>query len=102
MSAIPLNIRPHGDSVTADATRPLLGCVDQHLSDSARTEVLVHNKTAYYYMAVHFNAPEEISSDPAGDLASRKFGNEDCIMVPVLHLAQSLVNLLSCTRVAEL
>jgi hypothetical protein len=102
MSAIPLNIRPHGDSVTADATRPLLGCVDQHLSDSARTEVLVHNKPVYFYIVVRFNAPEKISSDLAGDLASRKFGDKNCITVAVPHLAQSLVNLLPCTRVAEL
>src|ERR1051326_852487 len=102
MSAIPLSIGPHGDRMTAHATRPLFGCIDQHLSDSPRTEVLIHNKPVYFHIAVRFNAPEEISSDPARDLASRKFGNKNGIMVPVLHLAQSLANLLPCRRIAEL
>src|SRR4029077_1131616 len=102
MSPIPRNIRPHGDSATAHATRPLLGCVDQHLSDSAGTDVLVHNEAVYFHIAVRFNAPEKISSDPAGELASRNFRDKKCILVRILHLAQSLVNLLPGTGVTEL
>jgi hypothetical protein len=92
MSAIPLNVRPHRDNMTLDATRPFVCGVEQHLSDSARADTFVDNQSANLGNGFHFDSPEDVQPDPARNLAGGKLGHKHGVLVRVLHLAKPHAN----------
>src|SRR5580693_2209942 len=80
MSAFPDNVRAHRDGVATFAARPTIGSLKQYPSDSARTDLLIHDQPADFRATILFDRMEHIEPNPASDLPSGKLSNIDAML----------------------
>jgi hypothetical protein len=101
VSAFALNVRMHPYRAMTQTARPFCGSVEQKFSDSARANVLVHDKPADFNAFVQFDGSEDMQTNPPFDAAG-DLSHVNGVVTRVLHFIEARADLFRSAGISKL